>query len=88
MDPIDGAEIVVGVAAAVVEGQQGGVLEGEHGEGRHQGVVQGDFNLARPQIGKRTEMGAERAEQGISREGLSCFTETKSHCEPLHRPKR
>ena len=88
VDPIDGAKVVVRVAAAVVEGQQGWVLEREHRKGRHQGIVQGDFNLARPRIGKRAEMGAERAEQGISREGLPCFTESKSHCEPLHRPKR
>ena len=33
VDPIDGAEVVVGVAAAVVEGQQGWVLEREHREG-------------------------------------------------------
>ena len=33
VDSIDGAEVVVGVAAAVVEGQQGWVLEREHREG-------------------------------------------------------
>ena len=46
IDPIDGAEVVVGVAAALIEGQQGRVFEREHREGRHQGVVQGDFDLA------------------------------------------
>src|SRR5271166_1578326 len=32
-DPVDGAKVVVGVAAAVVKGQQGWVLEREHREG-------------------------------------------------------
>ena len=78
VDPIDGAEVVLGVVAAVVEGQQGWVFEREHREGRHQGIVQWDFDHARPRIGKRTEMGAERAEQGVGRETLPCFTESKS----------
>ena len=59
VDPIDGAEVVVGVAAAVVEGQQGRVFEREHREGRHQGIGQGDFDLAGPRVRKRAEMGAE-----------------------------
>ena len=33
VDPIDGAEVVIGVVAAVVEGQQGRVIEREHGKG-------------------------------------------------------
>ena len=55
VDPIDGAEVVIGIAAAVVEGEQGCVFEGEHREGRHQGVAQGDFRLGRPRIRKRSE---------------------------------
>ena len=88
VDPIEGAEVVLGVVAAVVEGQQGRVFEREHGKGRHQGIGQGDFNLVRPQVRKRGETGAERPEKGVGGEVLPCFTESKSHCEPLHRPKR
>ena len=88
VDAIDGAEVVVGVAAAVVEGQQGRVFEREHREGRHQGIAQGDFDLARPRIGKGAEMGAERSEEGVGGEILPCFTESNSHSEPLHRLKR
>ena len=84
VDPIDRAEVVVGVAAAVVEGQQGWVLEREHGKGRHQGIGQGDFNLARPQVRKRGETGAERPEKGVGGEILPCFTGSKCHGEPLH----
>ena len=74
VDPIDGAEVVIGVVAAVVEGQQGWVLEREHGKGRHQGIGQGDFNLARPRVRKRGETGAERPEKGVGGEVLPCFT--------------
>ena len=45
LDAIDRAEVVVGVAATEVERQQGRVFEREHGEGRHQDIGQGDFNL-------------------------------------------
>ena len=88
VNPIDRSEVVVGVAAAVVEGQQGWVFEREHREGRHQGIVQWDFDLARPRIGKRAEMKAERSEEGVGRETLPCFTESKSHSEPLHQLRR
>ena len=84
VDPIDGAEVVIGVVAAVVEGQQGRVLEREHGKGRHQGIGQGDFNLARPRVRKRGETGAERPEKGVGGEVLPCFTGSKCHGEPLH----
>ena len=52
VDPIDGMEVVIGIAAAVVESQQGRVLEREHREGGHQGIGQGDFHRARPRIRK------------------------------------
>ena len=51
VDAIDGAEVLVGIAAALVEGQQRRVLEGEHGEPRHQGVAQGNFGLTRARVG-------------------------------------
>jgi len=71
----------------VVEGQQGGILEREHGEGRHQGVAQGDFDLAGPLLGEGAEMGAEGPEQGVGREVLADFTGSESHVELLPRPK-
>jgi len=46
VDPIDGAEVVIGIVSAVVESKQGWVFEREHREGGHQGVGQGDFHLA------------------------------------------
>ena len=88
VDSRDRAEVVVGVAAAVVEGQQGWVFEREHREGRHQGIAQWDFDLARPQIRKRAERGAERSEEGVGGEILPCFTENASHSEPLHQLRR
>ena len=88
VNPIDRAEVVVGVVAAVVEGQQGWVFEREHREGRHQGVAQSDFNLARPRIRKRAEMRAERSEEGVGREILPYVTGSKSHSEPLHQLRR
>src|SRR5208337_3048125 len=84
VDPIDGAEVVIEVVAAVVEGQQGRVLEREHGKGRHQGIGQGDFDLAGPRVRKRGETGAERLEKGVGGEVLPCFTGSKCHGEPLH----
>ena len=74
VDPIDGAEVVVGVAAALIESQQGRVFECEHRKSRHQGVVQGDFHLARAEVGERAEMGAENLEEGVGREILPSFT--------------
>ena len=71
----------------MIEGQQGRVFEREHREGRHQGVVQGDFDLARTVVGKRAEMGAENLEEGVGREILACFTGSKCHGEPLRWPK-
>jgi hypothetical protein len=88
VNPIDRAEVVVGVAAAVVEGQQGWVFEREHREGRHQGVAQWDFDLAGSRIRKRAEMGAEGLEEGVGREILACFTESESHSEPLRQLRR
>src|SRR5271157_1630939 len=87
VNPIDGAEVVIGIVAAVVEGQQGRVFEREHREGRHQGIGQGDFNLARPRVRKRGETRAERPEKGVGGEVLPCFTGSKCHGEPLHWPK-
>src|SRR5271157_3064306 len=81
-------EVVIGIVAAVVEGQQGRVLEREHGKGRHQGIGQGDFNLARPRVRKTGETGAERPEKGVGGEVLPCFTGSKCHGESPHWPKR
>ena len=77
VDPIDGAEVVLGVVAAVVEGQQGRVLEREHGKGRHQCIGQGDFNLAGPRVGKGAETAAKSTEKGVGGEILPCFTGSK-----------
>ena len=74
VDPIDGAEVVRGVAAAVVEGQQGRIFEREHREGRHQGVSQGDFDVAGPRVGKRGEMAVEDLKKGVGGQILPCFT--------------
>ena len=69
VDPIDGAEVVIGIAAAVVEGEQGWVFEREHREGRHQGVVQGDFHRTRPRVGKSERNGSEGLGKGSRRRG-------------------
>ena len=81
-------KFVLGVVAAVVEGQQGRVLEREHGKGRHQGIGQGDFDLAGPRVRKGAETAAKRTENGVGGEILPCFTGSKCHDEPLHWPKR
>ena len=79
VDPIDRAEVVVGVAAAVVEGQQGGVFEREHREGRHQGIAQGDFDVAGPRVRKGAELGAEQLKEGVGGEILPYFTGGECH---------
>ena len=86
VDPIDRAEVVVGVAAAVVEGQQGRVFEREHREGRHQGIAQGDFDFAGPRIRKRREMAAKHVEESVSGKILPCFTRGECHGEPVRWP--
>ena len=53
IDAEDGAEVVVWVLLAAVEGQQGGVFERKHRKRRHQDVGQGEFNLAGPRVGNR-----------------------------------
>ena len=71
VDAIDGAEVVVGVAAALIEGQQGRIFEREHRESRHQDIGQGDFDLARPRVGNRAEKGVEKSKEGIGTEILA-----------------
>lgn len=52
VDAIDRAEVIVGVLATLVEGQQGRVLQRKHGKARHQGVAQGDGRLLRTRVGE------------------------------------
>ena len=70
VDPIDGAEVVVGVVAAVVEGQQGRVFEREHGEGRHQGVAKG-ISTSPDRGSGREPKWKQRAGRGRRRRGPS-----------------
>src|SRR3954454_7602777 len=85
-DAIEGAEVVLGIAAASIEGQQGGILEGEHGEGRHEGVAQGDLDLARSGVRERVEPGADQMEEGVPREVFGCGAEITSHGPSLPGP--
>jgi hypothetical protein len=87
VNAVDGAEVFGGVAAAMIEGQQGAVFEREHRERRHQGIVQRDLDLARPMISEGAEIRADPTKERVSGEMLACFTESKSHGRPLHQPK-
>ncbi len=71
VDAVDGAEVVVGISTALVEGQQERILEREHGKRRHQGVAEGDFDRGRTRIGHAVEAGASQSEEGISGEILA-----------------
>ena len=86
VDSLDRAEVVVRVAAAVVEGQQRGVFEREHSQGRHQGIAKGYFNLAGSRVRKGREMAAQHAEKSVGGTILACFTGGKCHGEPVHGP--
>jgi hypothetical protein len=63
--------IQIGIAATVVEGQQRGVLQREHGEGRHQGVGQGNRRIGAPRIGDLGETAANQGIEGIRRQVLA-----------------
>ena len=67
VDAVNRAEVVRGVAATVVKGQEGRIFEREHGEGRHQDFIQSEFNLARPQVGNRAEQRVEKSNSTVSR---------------------
>ena len=53
------------VVAALLKGQQGGVLQGEHGEGRHQGVRQGNRALPPAMVGDLLKPKPQQFVQGI-----------------------
>ena len=88
VDAVDGAEVVVGVAAAMIEGQQGGVFEREHGEGRHQGIAQGEFDLARPRVRNRDEKRVEKSKEGVGREILAYLPGGDEHDRQFRLPVR
>ena len=56
VDAIDGADVVIAVAAAMIEGQPGRVFERENRDCRHQDIRQAEFILARPRVRYRTEV--------------------------------
>ena len=83
VDAIDGAEVVIGILAALIEGQQGRVLEGEQGEGRHEGVAEGNVGAARACLGHLVKTGADEAEEGIGREILAGLAGGENHRQLL-----
>src|SRR3954447_25110639 len=86
VDPIDGAEVIRGVASSVVEGEEGGVLEREHREGRHDGVAQGDLDRAGARVRERAELGVEELKEGVGGKIFARLTESESHSGPLPPP--
>lgn len=87
LDAVNGAKVVVGVLAALVEGQQGRVLEGEHGEGRHQGVAEGNVDLAGPQVANAVEAGANQSEERVSGKILASLPGRETHSWQLLLPQ-
>jgi len=61
----------VGIAAAMVEGQQRRVLQREHGEGRQQGVPKVNGRPGLPMVGDLGEALAHQGIKGISRQLLA-----------------
>lgn len=61
----------VPIAAALVEGQQRGILQREHGEGRHQRVGQGNRRRGSPRIGYPGKAAADQGIEGIRRQVLA-----------------
>jgi hypothetical protein len=66
-DPEDRAEVVAEVVAALVEREQGRILESEHGECGHEGIAHGDRGVHTP-VGDFVECGAEECIEGIGRQ--------------------
>ena len=73
VDAVDGAEVVVGIAAAFVKSQEGRILKGEHGEGGHQGVAQGYFGATRARVWKSVKTGTDQLEEGVGGELFACL---------------
>jgi len=78
VDAVDGAEVVVGISTALVEGQQERILEREHGKRRHQGVAKRDLDRRRTRIGQAVEAGANQSEGGISGEILAYLADRQA----------
>src|SRR6266851_1545421 len=68
-----------GILAAFIENQQGRVLEGEHGEGRHEGVPEGNVRLAGTRVGDAVKTVAEQSEEGIGGQSLACLPGGETH---------
>lgn len=49
----------------ILEGQQGGVLEGEHGKAAGQSIVQGDAGVAGPVVGNPGEIIPNSGDEGV-----------------------
>jgi hypothetical protein len=65
VDAVDGVKVVVGIATTLVEGQEGRILEREHGDGGHPGVAERDFGLTRARIGDFVKPAAELSEERV-----------------------
>jgi len=68
-DVVDGLEVLV--VSPLVESQQRGVFEREHGEGRHQGVRQRDLGVGRSMVGQLLKPLTDNGKQGICGQTLT-----------------
>jgi hypothetical protein len=77
-DPIDGVQILRLLAAPLVKGEQGQVLEREHGKAGHESVSQGDFAVTGAMVGYFVKLLADDGEHGIGVEMGAHFEFAKS----------
>lgn len=68
-DAVDSEEAFhVGIISAFLEGEEGGIFQGEHGEGGHERVGEGDGAVASSRVGDLSEGGLDLRVEGIGAE--------------------
>ena len=82
-DVIDGSEIVARVIPALVESQQGRILQREQGQARHQGIAQRNAARVGTTIRHLFECGAEPSKQPIGGEILASLLAGKTPGEHI-----
>ena len=82
LDAIDGAEIGVGILAAFVESEQGGILQREQSKASHQGVGEGEAG-SQPCVWQRSKTLSQGGNQGIGMKVLAELTFARQHRAPM-----
>jgi len=84
----NGAEVVVGIVAAFIEREQRRILQGEHGQRRHQRIAHRNDWVARTGIGDIVKAGVKPFEESIGGEILASLLGRDTHSWQLRLPDR